>query len=196
MPSAPSIVHPDAEPKIFYEGGDPAPFKKHKAPFLSDEVYGQAIRGLQVVCVDVVLVDVDKQTFLLPTRIINAAKGPWLFGGRQRPWETPREAIHRCFQGETGVDLPSSALSFVTICSSMWHLRELEPKEAGQHDVIFVYATSFSEAELEKVKQGLSDEEYDMDACIQIFNRDRLIAECKYRPQLLYYYEKIFGVKC
>ena len=75
----------------------------------------------------------------------------------------------------------------------MWHIRELEPKESGQHDVAFIYATSFSEEELEKVKQGLSNEEYDMDACIQIFDKNRLITECQHRPQLLYYYEKIFG---
>lgn len=183
-------MHPD----IFYEGGRDAWKNPKPADFLSDETYAEALTSFMVVCSDVVAIHPEHKTFYLAKRKIHAGKGPWMFGGRRRRFETATEGALRCLKRETTLDLTSERLSPISVIEAYWQYRKLSPEEEGQHDILFLFSFTPTMEELTTIEKNLHTDEYEAypsGKMIEEFDLARLEAECPNRP-LAYYWRKIF----
>lgn len=174
------------EPKRYVE----SPARK-MGGFLPEDVFVQAMAGFILVCTDFTAIDRTRRTLFLAKRVIQASRGVWRFGGRQKAGETMRESCVRLAKRELDLVVDPARFEYVTMTEDLWAWRQQEPQDTGVHDVIHVFTVEFSSAELQHAKTYLDPKEYDLSFGIQEYGRERLVAE-GVRPQLIDLYDLIF----
>lgn len=158
---------------------------------MSEHDYTAAVSNTIIVCTDVVIINRERQTFYLAKRAAHPMKGIWWIGGRRHKGETPLEGIRFNFKRETGLDLPESRFTFVTILEYLWQDREQEPRYVGSHDLVHQFTVELTDEELAQVHAGLDAHEYDQNFGLQEFDRARLEAEGVY-PTIIDVFNTIF----
>ena len=129
--------------QVFHFSEGDRPFSP---PFLSDEVYGQALDALVITCVDIVLVHGDR--VLLGERRQPPRPGWWVIGGRMIHGESPIAAVQRKLKEEASLEgIGGDRLDFIGVFSTRFGSRGQPPREHGLHSVNLTY------------RLGLTDEE-------------------------------------
>ena len=167
------------------------PAREFKGAFLPDDVYSQVLDSFVIVCTDFVAINRARRTFYLPKREIQASKGIWRFGGRQKAGETKQGSCARLAKRELKLDIEPNRFEYVTTTEDLWSYRHQEPKNAGVHDDIHVFVIELTTAELKQAADSLDPGEYDLSFKIQEFDRERLIREQVY-PQVIDLYDIVF----
>ena len=144
--------------------------------FLSDDTYSEAIRGMVIVCADVVIVDRNHRTVYLTTRRHLPMAGLWWIGGRVRAGEVETAAIRRNFQRETGLDLTIDRFQVVPLLTRYhWSERQQEPQDVGSDNLCYNFAVELTADELAYAASHLDPNEYDAAAGLRAFSRSQLV---------------------
>lgn len=148
---------------------------------LPEDSYREVLRSLAVVCVDIVIVDFERQTFYLPTRIVEPIKGLWVIGGRLRAGEPYEVAAARKFKEEAALDVDPERLSYVTTNRYITALRKQAPVEEGSDTIGFTFAIELTPAERLHVSAHLDPREYDVSAGLLECTREDLVKKNTHR---------------
>ena len=157
--------------------------------FLSEECYKEAVGGFILVTADIIIINREKKSILLGKRTQNPVKGEWWFmGGRRQAGAWQMEAVAKNFRKETGLEMPRDRFQFLTQVEWFFARREQEPQDAGSHNLLFLYTIDLADEEIATIK--LEGAGFDHEAGLQVFDRDRVNAEC--RPEIRWLYGLIF----
>ena len=115
-------------------------------PFLTDDVYGQALDALVIACVDVVLIHGDR--VLLGERRQPPRPGWWVIGGRMIHGESPIKAVQRKLKEEAGLEeIGGDRLEFIGVFSTRFGTRGQPPTDHGLHSINLTYRLELTEQE-------------------------------------------------
>jgi hypothetical protein len=137
--------------------------------FIEDEAYKQALSGLVIKCVDIVIYDPATGRVLVGERDQEPQRGDWVIGGRMRAGETAHEAAIRNLRRELGDRVANEASERLepigTEYDMVWDTREQDPtlNEDGETVTIAHMSSSpmalpMSEAEFNSIAKP--NEEY------------------------------------
>lgn len=157
---------------------------------LDDNDYPKASGAMIGVCADAVIVDIDKQLFYLPRRIVKPMKGYWSIGGRRYPGESASKAIARNFERETTVKIIPKRFHSVSIIEVTWKDRKEAPTGVGKHDLIQVFTVTLSKKEMAQASANLCNTEYRAGS-LEPFDRKKMVTK-KLHPALIDIYDKVF----
>src|SRR6266536_3496052 len=100
----------------------------HYESFISDDAYAEALSGLVMKCVDIIVIDPATTSVLLGTRQQEPQPGLWVIGGRKRAGETHIEAAQKNIKRELGIQVNADDLIEVGIeYDTMFDTRALPP---------------------------------------------------------------------
>lgn len=168
--------------------------KKMPRKFLDEKTYSDAIQAFVVVCADVVPINRERKTFYLTKRASKPIQGWWELGGRIFAGEPEHEAIIRIVKQETGLELPSKRFSLVSKSRYFCKDREQEPQDIGCDSFVYHFIVELSKEELQAASENLDRKEYELDAGLHEFNRERIISE-KVPEAILDLYDTVFPQK-
>jgi hypothetical protein len=155
--------HAIRSPKTY----DDFPDAKLKAERLTDEEMGAALGETQVLFSDVVPMNVSRKTFYLVKRKAKPASGWWWFGGTLDPYKhreregSMEKSVADVFKRETKLILDSRRLKLLNSMHYIFPDRAQEPQNAGSDTTGFVFGAELTEEEIEQMKGGLDETEYE-----------------------------------
>ncbi len=166
---------------------------KIRTVLLDDHDYSIASGAMISVCADAIIIDIDKEAFYLPRRVVKPMKGYWSIGGRRLPGESASKAIARNFKRETTVKIAAKRFHPVSIIEVIWRDRKEAPTGVGKHDLIQVFTITLSEKDLAQASANLCQAEYESGS-LELFDKKKMVAR-KLHPALLDIYDKVFPPK-
>jgi hypothetical protein len=150
-----------------------------KGHHLSETAYAEALQGMVIVCTDVLIVDLSRETVFLATRRSFPMRGLWGIGGRVRAGETEWQAICRIFRRETSLDLAPERFERVPLMARyMWSEREQDHVEMGADNLSYNFLVPLSEREIKEASSGLDPDEYEAAAGLREFSSVQLRDFC------------------
>ena len=161
---------------------------------LSDAEYARAISALIIVCTDVLIIDAARQTIALAQRAVLPMRGLWCIGGRRRAGERSEASIRRCFQRETGLDLPEDRFRFLCAVEYLWANRAQEPSDAGSHNLSYQFTVELDASERALAAAHLDPREYDVAHGLRDFARADLVT-ASVHPVILDWYDAVFSTR-
>ena len=152
----------------------------HQRPgiFLPDDVYGQALDALVVVCVDCVPVHQGKM--LISRRACQPHPYWWINGGRMKKGELYHDAAVRIMLGETRLNLQPERFTLVGYYNLIWDQRAQAPADHGCHTLSVTHWVSLT---ADEVRVLTLNEEYN--ACAWVFPEQVIEAPTLYHPALV-----------
>lgn len=184
-----------------YSDGEGEPFDRTywDSPYFDDETFVKVLDGMPIPCTDIIWINPEKRVVYLAWRTVYATKGPWMFGGRQRRGETPREAAVRLLKAEVGTEIDLGNLHFIQWAIYFSKFRKQEPHTNGVHDIYFHYCYVASDELVARAQTRLEPKEYDLKHGIKLYTRADLEAIDPHGPYgfnraiLLEEFDRIFG---
>lgn len=174
-------------PKLYVED----PRHQMQPTYLSDDAYAQAISSFIIVCTDVLIINTAQQTIALARRAVLPMRGLWYIGGRRRAGERAEASMRRCFQRETGFDLPEDRFQFLGTAEYLWKNRAQEPSNAGSHNLSYQFTVELNGHERSLVTTHLDPREYDVAFGLRDFTRADLVT-ANVHPVILDWYDAVF----
>ena len=130
-------------------------------PYFDDQTYLQILDGMPIPCTDIIWINPEERIFYLAWRTVYATKGPWMFGGRQRRGESPRQAAVRLLQAEVGTLINQDDLYFIQWGIYFSKYRKQDPEENGVHNILFHFCYCANDELVIQAQQKLEPQEYD-----------------------------------
>lgn len=167
--------------------------------YFDDETFTKVLDGMPIPCTDILWINPEKRVLHLAWRTVYATKGPWMFGGRQRRGETPREAAVRLLNAEVGTEINLENLHFIQWAIYFSKFRKQEPERNGVHDIYFHYCYVADDELVATAQTKLEPKEYDLEHSIRPYTRADLEAIDQNGPYafnrliLLEEFDRIFG---
>ena len=175
---------------LYIEGVEVRP-KMKGGKRVSNEVYAEILDETIIVCVDVLIINRNRETVYLLKRVAKPMQGLWCLGGRRVKGETPVEGMCRKFKLETGLDISPDRFIFVSIEEYVWQDREQESQDHGSHNIAHQFVVELTDEELAAVTKGLERKEFDSEFGLQEFDRSRLLREGTH-PMIRKIFNQIF----
>ncbi len=162
--------------------------------FLSDEAMVEMYDGRPCACVDVLVVNAQRNTVFLTTRKDINGEGLWFIGGgikRSQPLEV---AAAKAVERETQQVFDPERFTFLTVNRFVWDKREEQPQANGRVDINFCFTIELTDDEIASL--NLDDREYQSEIGLREFNREQLEtalrSENDVKQALLNYYDLVF----
>lgn len=95
--------------------------------FIDERVYAEALSGLAIECVDMLIYNPRNESFLIGTRQQEPQAGDWVIGGRMRAGESVQKAAIRNAKRELGLNIDPNKLRTVGHYNIVWDTREQPP---------------------------------------------------------------------
>lgn len=156
---------------------------------LDDEQYERAMLAFPVMCVDIIAINREWETFYLLPRILIPKKGWWCIGGRVLRGEPLIVAALRKLKQEVGLEINGDRLSLVAFHRYITKQRQQQPRETGADTPTWVYCFEPTPAERVIMNANLDPREYLTDG-LREFTRDQMTG---LDPALIMLYDDIFA---
>jgi len=115
--------------------------------FLDAEAYGKMLDGVVIACVDIVLVNGQRQ-LLLGKRTRHPQADWWVVGGRMQTGETFSVSANRLVKKELGLDINPGRFSYLTTFAAAWNKRAFPPEDNGTHTLSVVMTAALGDDEV------------------------------------------------
>lgn len=153
--------------------------------------YGRGLQCFAPACTDIVPIDVNRRIIYLVRRKSKPVAGWWWLGGRLPPRLTKEEGVVMNFKRETKVHISQKRFQLVAVFDYRCKDRAQWPYDMGCHMVVYTYTVELNQDELARVSANLDEEEYERNAGLSDFNRERLVGE-RVRSNILDLYDHVF----
>lgn len=145
---------------------------KFERGFIPEGIWEQIKSSIILYCVDIVVINRKRETFLLPTRLAQPMTGPWYFGGRVYTGEPDQQAASRILKREAGLEISADRFGKpIRDARYFWKaVEDGKPYDGFAH----IYALELSEEEIATIR--LDPKEYNPDFGIREFSWKELVA--------------------